>query len=88
MTLSVGYIGASSAAWLCSLFGNEGQHYLNRGRYSGANLWKNEQSAGRTQLGIGNKIGFTENERHSLELLINAKNRAAMQQHMEQGYRY
>ncbi|HYU46894.1 MAG TPA: hypothetical protein VEK84_12055, partial [Terriglobales bacterium] len=88
MTVSIGYIGASSSAWLASLFGHEGQHYLNAGKYSGANLWKDEQSAGRTQLDIGNKIGFTENERHSLELWIDDKNRAAMQQHMEQGYSY
>jgi hypothetical protein len=70
------------------LFGHKGQHYLNAGKYSGANIWKDEQSAGRTQLGVGNKVGFTENKRHSLELWIDDKNRAAMQQHMEQGYRY
>jgi hypothetical protein len=88
MTLSIGYIGASSPAWIGSLFGHEGQHYLNAGKYSGANLWKDEQSAGRTQLGIGNKIGFTENERHQLEQWIDDRNRAAMQKHMEQGYQY
>lgn len=88
MTLSIGYIGASSAAWIGSLFGHEGQHYLNAGKYSGTNLWKDEQSAGRTQLGIGKKIGFTENERQALELWIDDKNRAAMQKHMEQGYSY
>jgi hypothetical protein len=88
MTLSTSYIGASSAAWLGSLFGHEGQHDLNVGKYSGANLWKDEQSAGRTQLGIGNKIGFTSNERQYLENWIDDRNRAAMQQHMEQGYSY
>ena len=88
MTLSIGYIKDTSAAWIGSLFGHEGQHYLNSGKYSGANLWRDEQPAGRTQLGIGNKIGFTENERHSLELWIDDKNRAAMQHHMEQGFSY
>jgi hypothetical protein len=88
MTLSIGYIGASSAAWIGSLFGHEGQHYLNSGQYSGANLWRDEQSAGRTQLGIGNKIGFSSSERQSLEQWIDDRNRAKMQQHMEQGYQY
>jgi RHS repeat-associated protein len=86
MTLSIGYIHDSSAAWLGSLFGHEGQHYLNSGQYSGANLWRDEQSAGRTQLGIGNKIGFSSSERTYLEQWIDDRNRAAMQQHMEQGY--
>jgi len=88
MTLSIGYIKATSSAWLGSLFGHEGQHHLNEGKYSGANLWENEQSAGRTQLGIGNKLGFTKNERQSLELWIDDKNRANMQQHMEKPYIY
>jgi RHS repeat-associated protein len=86
MTLSIGFIHDSSAAWLGSLFGHEGQHYLNSGKYSGANLWRDEQSAGRTQLGIGNKIGFSDAERVHLEQWIDDRNRAAMQQHMEQGY--
>ena len=88
MTLSNGYIHDSSAAWLGSLFGHEGQHYLNAGKYSGANLWRDEQSAGRTQLGIGNKIGFSNSERMYLEQWIDDRNRAAMQQHVEQGYSY
>jgi hypothetical protein len=88
MTLSISYIHDSSAAWLGSLFGHEGQHYLNSGKYSGANLWRDEQSAGRTQLGIGNKIGFSSSERQYLEEWIDDRNRAAMQQHMEQAYSY
>jgi RHS repeat-associated protein len=88
MTLSIGYIAASSSAWLGSLFGHEGQHYLNAGKYSGPNLWKNEQSAGRTQLGIGNKIGFSASERLSLRNWIDDSNRVAMQLHMVLGYRY
>ena len=88
MTLSVSYIRNVSTAWLGSLFGHEGQHYLNSGKYSGTNLWRDEQSAGRTQLGIGNKIGFSDRERQYLEQWIDDKNRAAMQQHMEQGYSY
>jgi hypothetical protein len=78
MTLSISYIHDSSAAWLGSLFGHEGQHYLNSGKYSGANLWRDEQSAGRTQLGIGNKIGFSGSERQYLEQWIDDRNRAAM----------
>ena len=88
MTLSAGYIGASSAAWVGSLFGHEGQHYLNAGKYSGDNLWRDEQSAGRTQLGIGNKIGFGSSESRYLEQWIDDRNRNAMQQHMQQGYSY
>jgi hypothetical protein len=88
MTLSIGYIGRVSAPWLGSLFGHEGQHYLNAGKYSGANLWRDEQSAGRMQLGIGNKIGFSSSERQYLEQWIDDRNRAAMQQHMESGYQY
>jgi RHS repeat-associated protein len=78
MTLTGQYIKDSSAAWLGSLFGHEGQHYLNHGKYSGVNLWKDEQSAGRMQLGIGNKIGFNENERHTLELWIDDKHYACV----------
>lgn len=88
MTLSIGYIGGVSASWLGSLLGHEGQHYLNAGKYSGEKLWRDEQSAGRTQLGIGNKIGFTSSERQTLEKWIDDKNRAAMQQHMKKGYQY
>ena len=88
MTVSIGYIKATSSAWIGSLFGHEGQHYLNAGKYSGANLWRDEQSAGGTQLGIGNKLGFTKNERQSLELWIDDKNRTNMQQHMDKPYIY
>jgi hypothetical protein len=88
MTISIGYIGAVSASWLGSLFGHEGQHYLNAGKYSGPNQWRDEQSAGRTQLGIGNKIGFSSSERQYLEQWIDDKNRAAMQKHTENGYQY
>ena len=87
-TLSIGYIKDSSSAWVGSLFGHEGQHYLNSGEYSGANLWRDEQSAGRTQLGIGNKIGFSSSERTTLEKWIDDKNREVMQKQMEQGYQY
>jgi RHS repeat-associated protein len=85
MTLSIGYIGGVSAPWLASLFGHEGQHHLNAGKYSGRDSWRDEQSAGRTQLSIGNKIGFTSSEGQFLEQWIDDKNRSAMQQHMEQG---
>ena len=68
--------------------GHEGQHYLNSGTYTGQNLWRDEQSAGRTQLGIGKKIGFSDTESNYLENWVDDKNRSAMQQHMEQGYTY
>jgi RHS repeat-associated protein len=88
ITLSIRYIKESSAAWLASNFGHEGQHHLNAGKYSGGNRWRDEQSAGRTQLSIGNKIGFTSGESTYLQNWIDSKNRAAMQKHMEQGVRY
>lgn len=90
MTLSKDYMEAPgvSAAWLGSLFGHEGQHYLNSGKYSGADQWRDEQSASRVQLEIGNKIGFSNNERSSLQNWMDDKNRAKMQEHMEKGYTY
>ena len=88
MTISFKYIHDTSAAWLGSLFGHEGQHYLNAGKYSGADRWRDEQSAGWTQLAIGEKIGFTAAETDFLREYIDDKNRAKMQEHMEKGYSY
>jgi hypothetical protein len=88
MTLSFKYIMSSSAAWLASVFGHEGQHDLNKGKYSGADLWKDEQSAGSMQLGIGKKIGFQSHESDSLQKWIDPSNQAKMQKHMEQGLKY
>ena len=90
MTLSARYLENPnvSAAWVGSLIGHEGQHYLNAGKYSGENLWKDEQSASKTQFDIGNKIGFNDNEKNSLRSWMDDKNRAAMQEHMEKGYTY
>jgi len=88
MTLTSGYMKNSSAAWIGSLFGHEGQHHLNTGKYSGSDRWKDEQSAGRTQLGIGNKIGYTKDETKYLEGWVDDKNKAVMQKHMEQGLSY
>jgi hypothetical protein len=88
MSTSPKYIRDSSAAWLGSLFGHEGQHYLNAGNYSGENRWKDEQSAGRIQLAIGEKIGFTPAETAYLRNYIDDKNRARMQEHMEKGFTY
>lgn len=88
ITLSIDYINKVSSAWIASLFGHEGQHYLNSGQYSGDKRWKDEQSASRTQLSIGNKIGFTGYERDSLQNWMDDKNRAEMQKHMERGYSY
>lgn len=88
ITLTARYLTESTPAWIGSLFGHEGQHYVNHGRYSGENLWRDEQSAGRMQLGIGNKIGFQSRESRYLEEWIDDKNKAAMQQHMLQGLTY
>jgi len=87
MTLSYKYIYNSSAPWLASLLGHEGQHYLNKGKYTGEDQWRDEQSASRTQLAIGNKIGFSASEKQFLEDWADDKNRAAMQERMEKGYR-
>ena len=88
MTLSKDYFedfGVTSA-WLGSLLAHEGQHYLNSEKYSGADLWRDEQSASRTQLGVGNKIGFNSREKTSLQNWMDDKNRDTMQRHMEKGY--
>jgi hypothetical protein len=70
------------------VFGHEGQHYLNSGKYTGTNQWRDEQSAGRTQLEIGNKIGFTGRESQYLQQWTADSNRAQMQQHLKQGLKY
>ena len=88
VTLSFKYIHDSSTGWLASVFGHEGQHYLNTGKYSGDDRWRDEQSAGARQLGIGDKIGFSASERNFLQNWIDDKNRAAMQERMEKGYTY
>lgn len=90
MTLSRDYIADPqvSPAWIASLFGHEGQHYLNKGKYSGRNLWKDEQCASKTQLSIGDKVGFNPNERDTLTKWMDDRNRTAMQEHMERGYTY
>ena len=88
MDLSARYIHDSPTTWLASNFGHEGQHHLNRGKYSGQNAWKDEQSAGAVQLAIGNKIGFSATERTYLEHWIDSSNRVALQRHMEEGLRY
>jgi hypothetical protein len=61
---------------------------LNRGAYTGENLWKNEQRAGRVQLGVGNKIGFTQTESRYLKSWIADSNKEAMQKAMTQGYNH
>lgn len=86
MTLSFNYIHDNSTAWLASVFGHEGQHYLNAGKYSGAERWRDEQSASKTQLGIGNKAGFSSRERIELKNWMDDKNRTKIQKHMERGY--
>lgn len=87
MRLSADYVSDISAAWLGSLLGHEGQHFLNKGHYGGKDLWKDEQNAGQVQLGIGNKIGFTERETQYLQDYIDDKNKDALQKHMK-GLKY
>jgi hypothetical protein len=88
MAISVNYLSVSSAAWAGSLFGHEGQHYLNREQYTGEDAWKDEQSASRRQLGIGSKIGYTDAEKKTLSDWSSDDNRAAMQKHMTENYTY
>jgi RHS repeat-associated protein len=87
MALSPSYMQAASDAWIGSTLGHEGQHALNVGQYAGSSLWKDEQSAARTQLGIGIKIGFTRAEIANLRQWAADSNREAMQQHMLNGLR-
>lgn len=86
MRLSTGYIKSVSIPWLASIFGHEGQHLLDKGQYSGSNLWLGERSAGLTQLGIGRRIGYSQAEIDYLQGWVDIRNRDAMQQHVEQGY--
>ncbi len=85
LILGFNSIQMSSPAYLASLFGHEGQHNLNVGKYSGSDLWRDEQSAGRTQLTIGIKLGFSSAERRGLEQWIADSNRDNLQRHMKRG---
>ncbi len=85
MTLEAHRIKNSSIAYLASLFGHEGQHHLNAGKYSGSHLWRDEQSAGRMQLEIGRKLGFTATEIRDLMEWTADSNRDALQRHMLNG---
>jgi hypothetical protein len=87
LTLSIDYIRACSATWLASLFFHESQHHLNTGLWKGEEAWRDEQSAGRVQLEVGVKLGFTPGERSYLEGWTADSNQARMQQHMRQGLR-
>lgn len=91
MSLSTSYLGAAGvgAAWVGSLFGHEGQHYSNMGNASflGDNQWKNEQSAGRTQLSIGQSIGMAPNQLQYLTNYTQDSNKVQMQEHMVNGQR-
>jgi len=86
MSISAGYIQNSGAAWMGSILGHEGQHYLNSGKFTGGNLWKDEQKAGIVQLSIGIKIGMPENQQIALSDWINPSNAPAMQKHMLEGF--
>lgn len=86
MKLSVSYMHTASTAWLASLIGHEGQHFVDRGKYTGADAWKDEQEASRIQLGIGKAIGFNATEISYLEGWLHADHSIALQQHMKQGY--
>lgn len=86
MTLSIDYIQTASTPWLASLIGHEGQHFLDAGKYVGADAWKDEQKAGLVQLGIGKKIGFSASEIKYLDDWTRSGQNTAMQTHMKQGY--
>jgi RHS repeat-associated protein len=88
MHLSITYIKDSSEAWLGSLFAHEGQHILNRGNYSDENRWKNEQSAGQTQLSAGILLGLSPHDITRLQRWISDDNKAKLQEHMEKGLKY
>jgi hypothetical protein len=84
---SVAYLTGGSAAWTGSLFAHEGQHMLDHGSplFAGSNLWRDEQTACRTQYEVGMKIGFTPAEAAWLTKWSSDANAAAMQAHMTGG---
>lgn len=84
MTMSTQYLGAVSTAWLGSVFAHEGQHTLDRGKFTGAERWKDEQMASDTQLAVGRIIGFSPAEIAFLTHWAGSANRATTQGHMEQ----
>lgn len=87
LTLSVYHMAHSnSPEYLASLFPHEGQHRLNWGKYSGENLWLNEQSATRTQIRIGKKLGLSVGDQESLAWYSSDANREKLQEHMVNGY--
>jgi len=88
VTLSTSYIGGSSAAWTASLFAHEGTHRVVSGMFTGSNAWRSEQEASRVQLRVGRVMGMSRSEILGLMMWSLDLNRAALQAHMEQGYRY
>jgi RHS repeat-associated protein len=87
MQLTSAYILRQSEAYLGTLFAHEGQHMLNRGKYTGDDRWKDEQSAGAVQLSVGDWIGLPFWESGSLKNWIKDSNKEALQKHMENGHK-
>ncbi len=73
-------------AWLASLWGHEGQHYLNRGKYKGATRWMDESVAAKRQLAIGKVIGFTKSEIAYLQHWASHDNQKVLHKHMHECY--
>lgn len=78
---------SGSIAWVASLFPHEGQHRLNHGLFTGANAWRDEQSAAKTQLAVGAKLGMTKSQQDSFRWYSSDANRQGLQEHVK-GYLY
>jgi hypothetical protein len=86
VTLCIAYINAASAAWLGTIWGHEGQHYLNRGKYSGSSRWRDERTAALRQIDIGEKIGLSPREIDYLRAYSSLENSRDLGRHMRAGY--
>jgi hypothetical protein len=86
MTISLAYMRAVSPEWFTSIWAHEGQHILNRGKYHGADLWRDEQSAVQTQVACGKVIGMAQDLIDGFEKGSADDQAANLQIHMTQGY--
>jgi hypothetical protein len=85
-TFSLAYLQAASTAWIASCFRHEAQHYRNRGKYSGADAWRDEQTACQAQLPILTIVDAPPSEIAYLESYSSDANADGMEQHMVKGY--
>jgi hypothetical protein len=86
MRLSMDYVRGCSQEWLASIIAHEGQHQLNTGKFQGANLWQDEESACTTQLALAKLIKMSDWEQAYLVKWMDPSNKAAMQAHMQGGF--